>query len=449
MPSVPEAREIHPFERRPHHTLMALSLPVMLSLIVQPMAGVVDTAFVGRLGAASAAALGAATSLIAGVLWIFNFLGVGTQTEVAHAIGQKRIQATREVASLAVIVALALGAAVALIFSLGVVPAMEWMSDDPVAVEQAVVYCEILLLGFPASLSLIAAFGALRGLQDMRTPMWIAGGMTALNVLLDAVLIFGWGPIPAFGIAGAAWATVVSQIAAATWSVFAMVRRVGWTWRVQLADARAFLVIGRDMVLRTAALLLFMTLGMRAALHAGTSAGAAHQAMRQMWMLLAFLLDAYASAAQSLIAYFLGAGLRDTARQVAAVSLGWGLATGVLVSALMLAIEPAVARLLVPPEALALFASSWPILALAQPLNAVSFVTDGIHWGAKDYAYLRNAMGFSTAVGIGLLLCIDLSSKAALEGVWYVTAAWIAIRAMLGCLRVWPGFGRAPLRASH
>ena len=55
--------------------------------VVQPIEGVVDTAFIERLGAASTAVLGAATALLAGVLWIFNFLGVGTQTEVAHVVG--------------------------------------------------------------------------------------------------------------------------------------------------------------------------------------------------------------------------------------------------------------------------------------------------------------------------------------------------------------------------
>ena len=62
-----EIQEIHAFERNPHRTLFALSVPVMLSFVVQPLAGVVDTAFVERLGASSSAALGAATALLATV----------------------------------------------------------------------------------------------------------------------------------------------------------------------------------------------------------------------------------------------------------------------------------------------------------------------------------------------------------------------------------------------
>ena len=133
----PEIEEVHRFERHPHRTLFSLSVPVMLSLVVQPLAGVVDTAFVERLGAASSAALGAATALFAGVLSVFNFLGVGTQTEVSHVVGEGRSEAIREVWSLAMLVSLGLGAASALAFSPVVVPAMEWMSDNPDIVSQA------------------------------------------------------------------------------------------------------------------------------------------------------------------------------------------------------------------------------------------------------------------------------------------------------------------------
>jgi len=77
----------HPFVRNPHRTLIALSLPVLLSLVAEPLTGLVDTAFVARLGAVPLAALGVATVLLSSVFWIFNFLGIGTQTEVARAEG--------------------------------------------------------------------------------------------------------------------------------------------------------------------------------------------------------------------------------------------------------------------------------------------------------------------------------------------------------------------------
>jgi MATE family multidrug resistance protein len=59
----------------------------LVSLVAEPMTGLVDTFFVARLGAAPLAALGVGTVLLSSTLWMFNFLGVGTQTEVAHALG--------------------------------------------------------------------------------------------------------------------------------------------------------------------------------------------------------------------------------------------------------------------------------------------------------------------------------------------------------------------------
>ena len=82
-----EATGDHSFVRHPHRTLVRLTVPVLISLIAEPLTGLADTAFVARLGATPLAALGVGTVLLSSVFWVFNFLGIGTQTEVAHALG--------------------------------------------------------------------------------------------------------------------------------------------------------------------------------------------------------------------------------------------------------------------------------------------------------------------------------------------------------------------------
>jgi MATE family multidrug resistance protein len=114
----------------------------------------------------------------------------------------------------------------------------------------------------------------------------------------------------------------------------------------------------------------------------------------------------------------------------------------------MLAAEHAAAIALVPASARALFASAWWIAAVAQPVNAVSFVTDGIHWGTRDYRYLRNAMAFASILGGALLFAAESTGYASLSVIWWITVLWIVLRAALGALRVWPGLGRAPLAAT-
>jgi MATE family multidrug resistance protein len=320
------------------------------------------------------------------------------------------------------------------------------MSSDAEVQASAGTYLRIRLLAAPAVLLMVSAFGALRGLQDMRTPLRIAVASNLLNVPLDALLIFGLGPVPALGIAGAAWATVIAHWLAAGAAVAAVRLRPGLPSRVPWRDAGSLLVVGRDLFFRTGLLLAFILLGTRAATQAGVPSGAAHQAIRQIWVFTALVLDAYAASAQSLIGYFLGAARVELARRVAAVGTQWALATGVALTAAMIAGSGGVALLLVPESARPVFGAAWLTAALAQPLNAISFATDGILWGARDYRYLRNAMFLATGCGSLLLFQLDLTAPDALTHIWIVTGLWITIRSTFGIARIWPGIGQTPFK---
>lgn len=432
--------------RRPHRTLLALSFPVLVSLVAEPIAGLVDTAFVARLGAPALAALGVGTALLSSTLWVFNFLGIGTQTEVAQALGAGRRERAGGVSGLAMALGLALGLALALL-TFPLLPGLAAAMGAAGGVqEKAVVYLRIRMVGAPPMLAMMGAFGTLRGLHDMRTPLSIAVGINALNVVLDALLIFGLGPVPALGVAGAAWATSASQWVGGLWAFAAVQRRVGLPSRLPWGDARRLFKVGRDLFLRTGLLVSFILLTTRAATRIGPDAGAAHQVIRQVWLFTALALDAYAATAQSLVGYFLGADRRDLARRVARVATQWAAATGALIALGMFAGTNAVALALVPGSARGVFGLSWVVAAAAQPLNAVSFVTDGIHWGTGDYRYLRNAMFAATGLGVAALLAPGSPAAASLAWVWGMTAGWIGVRAAFGALRIWPGLGAAPLR---
>jgi MATE family multidrug resistance protein len=437
----------HPFLTKPHSTLIGLSLPVMASLVVEPLAGLVDTAFVERLGAAYAAALAAATTIFAGVVWVFNFLGIGTQTAVAQSQGRGDTEGAREVGTVAIALAAACGVALAIVVWPLLNVAAHWMSEDVTVQGATVTYLEIRFLGAPAILIMLANLGALRGLQRMQATFWIAGGVSLANIVLDPILIFGWGPIPSLEIAGAAWSTTLSQVGGALASLVLVRRALGYSSHLSWRRATELLAVGRDMVVRTGALLLFLLIATRTALQAGVDAGAAHQAIRQIWLMTAFLLDAFAHAAQSLIGFFLGAGNAGAARRVARVACAWGLATGLALALTLVAAEGFVVALLVPPSAVALFSSAWLVCALVQPFNSLSFVTDGIHWGTGDFPFLRNAMLVSTLIGLACIARIDTDSPSALTWVWWVTGLWIGIRAAFGITRIWPGSNTSPLRA--
>jgi len=445
-PGIDPEADRHPFVSHPHRTLVGLTVPVLLSLVVEPITGVVDTAFVARLGAPPAAALGVGVSILSSIFWVFNFIGVGTQTELARLAGAGRHEEQRATTGRALSLAAVLGVLLAICAWPFLEPVARLMGAQGAVQQEAVGYLAIRLLGAPAILLAMAGAGALRGLQDMRSPLIVAVVVNALNMVLDPILIFGLGPVPPLGLVGAAWATTASLWLGAAATLGFVHLRTGGLTRPSLRGARRLLHAGRDIMLRTGALLLFVVLATRTATLAGADAGAAHQGIRQVWLFTAFLLDAWAFSAQSLVGFFLGAGRPDQARRVAGLACGWGLATGVLLSVLCLGGRDAVGFLLVPAEARALFRSAWLPAALSLPLNALGFATDGIHFGAGDYRFLRNAMVLCTALGAATLIQIDPASPSALWWIWVVTLGWNAVRAGFGVARIWPGIGRAPLR---
>lgn len=428
------------FEKRPHRTFLALSFPVLLSLIAEPLTGLVDTMFVARLGASPLAALGIGTVLLSSIYWIFNFLGISTQTSVARLTGKTDDTGVGSLVSLGLLFALVLGTVGAIAGWFAFPRVVELMGGEGQVREQALLYINIRLIGSPAILLTTVVFGAFRGLRRMRVPLAIAILINVVNIILDALLI------PVVGIVGAAGATAASQWLGAIVSLIVLRKNIRVPERMQWADARSLLVIGGDMFVRTGMLTLFLLLATRSANRLGVEAGAAHQSIRQVWFFTALVLDAYAAAAQSLIGYYLGAERVEWARRVAKTACVWGIATGSILAAGMVALTRPASIALLPETARAVFPLAWFLSAMAQPMNALSFVTDGIHMGTGDYRFLRNGMIVATGASALLLSLIDRSPAGTLAAIWLVTAIWIAMRTIWGMTRIWPGWGNAPLR---
>ncbi len=432
------------FLAQPNRTILVLSLPILLSLIAEPVTGLVDTGFVALLGTAPLASLTVGTGALTSLFWVFGFLGIATQTEVAQAYGKRDLDRAVKTISLT----LALGAIISLALSALLIPsasvAASLLGAEGAVLELASEYIRLRLLGAPAVVITIVGFGALRGVQDMKTPLWIALGINLCNILLDYALIFGWAFIPALGVGGAAIASSLSQWLGACWMLWEIRRKIGLTQDFRLRDGIKLMRVGRDLFIRTGSLTLFTLVATRVATQMGAEAGAAHQVIRQVWFFTALILEAFATTAQSLIGYFYGSGQMRAAKRVALATTAWSLGTGLLLMVLMLLATPLVAASMVPDEAVAVFAAAWFVSALSQPLNALAFITDGIHWGTSDYGFLRNAMLMATICG---LLALQIVAMAAdFTGLWLVTVLWIGIRAFWGVLRVFPGIGNSPFR---
>ena len=434
------------FLRQPNRTVLYLSLPILLSLIAEPVTGLIDTGFVAQLGTEPLAALAVGIGVLSSIFWIFGFLGIATQTEVAQAFGRGDLEGAINAVSLALLLGLLLSLLLSGILFPGATFVARLLGGQGEVLALATDYIQLRLVGAPAVIVTIVGFGALRGIQDMKTPLWIALLINITNILLDMILIFGWSFIPALGVGGAALASSISQWLGAAWMIVEVRRRLGLTRAINFRDGLRFLRVGRDLFIRTGSLTLFMLVATRVATGMGPEAGAAHQVIRQVWFFTALVLEAFATTAQSLIGYFFGSAQMREAKRVAFITTVWSLGTGVGLMTVMLLSTPTVSNFLVPADTIAVFTGAWIVAALSQPLNALAFITDGIHWGTSDYGFLRNAMLMATICGLIGLQSVASDNPDNFTAVWIVTVIWIGLRALWGMLRVFPGFGNSPFR---
>ncbi len=406
------------------------------------MTGLVDTIFIKKLGADSLAALGVGTVALSGLFWIFNFLGISSQTEIGQAEGNNDRLRSVSMSTLALTMSLVFG----LIITVVGIPLTPYLSKLLGASGDVyygtIDYMTWRWIGAPAILITLTASGVLRGLQDMRSPLWIALGINCINIILDPILIFGLGPIPPLGITGAAIASVIAYWAGAVWAVWIVKTKLGWSFKFNFNAIGRLMRIGSDLFFRTGALNIFIILTTREATLGGPDMGAAHQAIRQVWMLTTFVLDSFAIAGQSLVAYFMGANLIKPARKVARVVCLWSAVSGCLLALILGLTSEIIVNYLVPKTAKIFFNSAWIFVLIIQPVNAIAFATDGLHWGSGDYRYLRNSVILSSTLGTVMLLI----GPQTLTWIWITTGIWTNFRATLGILRIWPGIGNSPFR---
>jgi putative MATE family efflux protein len=424
--------------RSPHDRAIAvLAVPALGSLAADPLLSLIDTAFVGRLGAEALGALGVSAAVLGVAFFVFNFLEVGTTTEVARAVGRGDTAAAGRAVVTSGSLAVVLGTGVAIVLVMFGAPIVRAFGADAEAAALAATYIGIRALAAPAVLIVRAAHGTYRGFQDTRTPMVVALSINAVNLVLYPILIFAAG----WGIAGAAWATVVAQWVGALWFVMLLWSRADRFGlrgsRPAPTEVRRFLRVGRDLAIRTAALLSTFTLATAVAARVSGTAIAAHQVLSQLFIFLALVLDALAIAAQALVGRHLGAGSRHTAREIADRLLGLGVVVGAGLTAVLAILSGWVpAWFTGDPEVRAAITASYWVLAGLQPLAAVVFVWDGVFAGVGDFAYLAGAMIVSALVGAAVLLSV-LPLGLGLPGVWIGIVVFLCVRAVTLAWRMW------------
>jgi putative MATE family efflux protein len=427
------ARSQTPWRRPPARSpldreIARLAIPAFGALIAEPLYVLTDTAIVGHLGTPQLAGLAVASSVLLTLYAVFIFLAYGTTAAVSRLLGagDEREAAHQAVQSMWLAVFIGLGVSV---IGLGLSgPLVGWMGAEGAVRTNALVYLRISLAGVPAMLLVLAGAGYLRGLQDTRTPLLVAIGTAAANLVIEVTLIYGLGQ----GIGASALATVLAQVGGAA----VYVRRVGQAARQQGADLAphpaslaALARVGGDLLVRTAALRAALVVATAVAARLGSVDVAAHVIAFEIWGFLALGLDAIAIAGQAMVGRALGAGDAPGARDAGRRMIEWGVALGALIGVLVAVLRTVLPHLFTDDAevlALASFLLLW--VAALQPVNAVAFVLDGVLIGAGDMRFLAEAMIVAAAVFIPAALLV-LGLDAGIGWLWASLGLLMATRA--------------------
>ncbi|MFF8937697.1 MATE family efflux transporter [Streptomyces paradoxus] len=425
--------------RRQHdREIVALAVPAFGALVAEPLFLMADTAIVGHLGTAQLAGLGVASALLMTAVSVFVFLAYATTAAVARRVGANDLQAAIRQGMDGIWLALLLGAAVVAVALPTAPHIVDLFGASDAAAPYAITYLRISVLGIPAMLVVLAATGVLRGLQDTRTPLYVAIAGFIANGALNAGLVYGAD----LGIAGSAWGTVIAQCGmAAVYLVVVLrgARKHGASLRPDAAGIRASAQAGVPLLVRTLSLRAILMIATAVAARLGDADIAAHQIILSLWSLLAFALDAIAIAGQAIIGRYLGAGDAQGARDACRRMVEWGIAVGVFLGVLVVIARPAFLPLFTSDPAVKEVAlPALIIVALSQPISGIVFVLDGVLMGAGDGPYLAWAMLITLAIFTPAALLVPVLGGG-LTALWATMTLMMTVRMLTLWLRTRSG----------
>lgn len=415
-----------------------LAVPAFGALVAEPLFVMADSAIVGHLGTAQLAGLGVASALLTTAVSVFVFLAYATTAAVARRVGAGDLQAAIRQGMDGIWLALLIGALVIAVVLPSAPALVDLFGASDTAAPYATTYLRISAIGIPAMLIVLAATGVLRGLQNTRTPLYVAISGFIANAALNVGLVYGAD----LGIAGSAWGTVIAQWGMAAVYLFVVVRgahRHGASLRPDVAGIKASAQAGAPLLVRTLSLRAILLIATAVAARLGDADIAAHQIILSLWSLLAMALDAIAIAGQAIIGRYLGANDPQGTRAACRRMVQWGIAVGVVLGLLVILSRPLFLPLFTSdPTVKDTALPALIMVALSQPICGVVFVLDGVLMGAGDGPYLAGAMLVTLAVFAPVALLVP-TLGGGLTALWGAMTLMMAVRMLTLLLRARSG----------
>ena len=406
-----------------------LAAPIVGSNLLMWLSAFAGMYMLSRLGAETLAGLGMANQIVMMVVILVLGVTTGTMALVARARGAGDAAAASHILRQSLLLALVQSTVIGLA-GIALAPwLMRALGAEGAAAEAGTLYLRILLVGLLATTIDFTLASTLRGVGDSMTPLRINIAIMVLNVAASALLIFGPGPFPALGIAGAAAGNIGARAVGVVW-LWARLRggRSGFQWQPgswapDLGVVKRILNIGVPSAVEA-----FVRSGSSIALMAvvartgpGTAAVAAHTVGLQMEMFSRMPSIGIGTAATALVGQRMGAADPKSAERMGWLASAMGVALlSVLGLAMLLLAGPLSRMFSDDPATAGLTADYMRTLALAQPLYGLGMVVAGALRGGGDTRFPM----WSAVVG-GWLFMIPAAWLLGVHLGWGPRAVWL------------------------
>jgi len=206
--------------------LVDMTVPVLYGIFTMMLQGFADAWFIGQVGVRELAALSFAFPILMIVTSVAIGLGAGTSSVVARAIGANDMRRARRLATDSLILSFSITAAICVVGILTISPLFRLLGAPEDMIPLIAGYMKILYVGVPFVVVGMVGMSSMRATGDTRLPSKLMVLAAVLNILLDPLLIFGLGPVPAMGLKGAALAALLARASIFAGTLYFMRRRL-------------------------------------------------------------------------------------------------------------------------------------------------------------------------------------------------------------------------------
>jgi putative MATE family efflux protein len=410
-------------------TLLLFSLPILAGNVLQSLNGSVNAIWVGHgLGEAALAATSNANTILFFLIGTMFGVGMAANILVGQSVGAKNLDQAKRTVGTSLTFFLVMSLLLAVLGFAFSDRLMAWMHMPADALPLAVAYLRVIFLGIPFMYLLAFLSMTLRGAGDARTPFLFLLLCVILDITLNPLFIFGWGPMPRMGIAGSATATLIAQIITLI-ALIAYLYHSKHFLRLQRGEAhylridpailRALFTKGIPMGLQMIVMSLSMIALISLVNSFGSQTTSAYGACFQLWNYIQMPGFAVGMAVSSMAAQNVGAGKWDRVHRVAMTGVGFNfLLTGTLVLLIYLFNRGALGLFL---------PAGSPAIDIAQHINAIvvwSFLFFGVSFVLAGVVRSTGAVIPPLIILFIALWLVRIPFAYALVSRWQADAIW-------------------------